>query len=80
MVVEVLADAGQVRDDVDAVRAQVIRRPDPREQQELRRPDRPSAHDDLAGVRALDAVAARDHSTPTHAAAVEEQTRARLHR
>ncbi len=29
MVVEVLADARQVGDDVDAVRAQVIRGPDP---------------------------------------------------
>ena len=72
VVVQVLADAGQVRDDVDAERAQVIRRPDPREQEELRRPDRPAAHDDLPGVRALDAAVLRplDADAPR---AVEQQ-------
>ena len=72
VVVQVLADAGQVRDDVDAERAQVIRRPDPREQEELRRPDRPAAHDDLLGLRALDAAVLRPLDADA-ARAVEQQ-------
>ena len=56
MIVEVFADAGKVGDDVDSVRAQVLRRPDAGEQEELRRPDRPAARDDLRGARLLDSA------------------------
>ena len=59
VVVQVLADAGQVGDDVDPERAQVVRGPDAREQEQLRRADRPAAHDDLCRVRALDAAVVR---------------------
>ena len=79
VVVQVLADPGQVCDDVDPERAQVICRPDPREQEELRRADRPSAHDDLLGLRALDAAVLR----PLHAdaaGAVEQQAPRRARR
>ncbi len=72
MVVQVLADTGQVGDDVDPERAQVLRRPDPREQEKLRRSDGSSAHDDVRRVGALDPVAFR----PLHAdapRAVEQQ-------
>ena len=68
MVVQVLADPGQVGDDVDPDRAQMLGRPDSGEQEQLRGTDRAAADDDLIGMRAaggpFDADAAR---------AVEEQ-------
>ena len=72
MVVQVLADAGKIGDDVDADRAQVIRRPDAGEEQQLRRADRPAADDHLGGVRALDASVARPFDADA-ARAVEQQ-------
>ncbi len=48
MVLQVLADARPVGDDIDAERAQFRRRTDARELQELRRIDRPAAKNDLA--------------------------------
>ena len=69
---EVLADAREVRDHVDAVLAQVLRGTDAGEQQELRRSDRPARDDDLAGTRALDRALA--HPLDSDAAdALEEQ-------
>ena len=69
VVVQVLADPGQVGDDVDPDRAQMLGGPDSGEQEQLRGADRAAADDDLIGVRAcrcapIDADAAR---------AVEEQ-------
>ena len=48
MVLQVLADAGPVGDDVDPERAQFRRRPHARQLQQLRRVDRPAAKNDLA--------------------------------
>ena len=50
VVLEVLADPGQVLDDVDAERPQLIGGADARQLQELRRVDRPAAEHDLAGL------------------------------
>jgi len=63
VVVQVLAHPRQVCDDVDPDRPQLVCRPDPREEEELRRADRPSAQDDLPGLHALDAAVLR----PLHA-------------
>lgn len=64
MVVQVLADAGQVRGHLDAELAQVRGRSDTREHQQLRRIDRAAGQDDLAcGVGGvLDAVAPVAHT------------------
>ena len=48
MVLQVLADARPVGDDVDPERAEFRRRPDAGELQQLRRIDRPAAKNDLA--------------------------------
>src|SRR5262245_12440475 len=50
MVVQVLADALEVDDDVDAGRAQMFGGADPREQEEMRRADRAAAQDDAVRV------------------------------
>ena len=71
MVVQVLADTREVGDDVDPDIAQVIGRPDPGEQQQLRRADRPPAHNDLFRVRA----AGRPLDADTTRAAEEEPLR-----
>ena len=52
MVLEVLADAGQVVDDVDAVLREQPLVADPGELQQLRGVDRAAAEDHLAGVDA----------------------------
>ncbi len=57
VVVEVLADAREVGDDVDPEGAQVICGADAGEQEQLRRADRAAADDDLVGMHVLDAVA-----------------------
>ena len=57
---QVLAYSGQVGDDVDPERAQMLGRADPGEQEQLRGADRAAADDDLIGVRVP-----VDHSTPT---------------
>ena len=64
---------GQVCDDVDPDRAQVVRGAEPREQEELRRPDRPAAHDGLPGPHALDAAVLRPFH-PDAARSVEQET------
>ena len=51
MVLQILADAGPVGDDVDAERAQLRRRADARELEKLRRIDRAGAEDHLAPRR-----------------------------
>ena len=72
VVVQVLARPRQVCDDVDPERPQTVCRPDPREEEELRRADRPSVQDHLPGLHALDAAVLR----PLHAdaaGALEQQ-------
>ena len=62
VVLEVLADAGQVGDDVDAERAQrSCALPTPGELEELGRVDRAAAEDHLAGEDALAAGAGELH-------------------
>jgi hypothetical protein len=51
VVLQVLADAGQVLDDLDPERAELGRRPDAGELEQLRRVDRPAAEHDLLGPR-----------------------------
>ncbi len=53
VVLEVRADARQVRDDRDPERLEVRRPPDPRQLEELRRVDRPAGEDDLAALDPL---------------------------
>ena len=53
VVLQVLADARQVGDDLDPERAQLGRRADARELEQLRRVDRAAAQDDLAAARDL---------------------------
>ena len=48
MVDQVLADAGQIDEAVDAVVAQMVGRADPRQHQQLRRHQRAGREDDLA--------------------------------
>ena len=48
MILQVLADAGPVGDDVDPERAELRRRPHAGQLQQLRRIDRPAAKNDLA--------------------------------
>ncbi len=73
VVVEVATDAGQVGDDVDAERAQLVGRADARGEQEARGPDRAAGDDDLAlRVRGLDAPAALVLH-PDAAVALEDQ-------
>ena len=81
MIVQVLADARQVRDDGDPKRAQVIGGADARQQEELRRPDCPAAHDDVPRACRLDAAVSRPLD-PYAARALEQQAprgRAREH-
>ena len=59
VVVQVLADAGQVGDDVDPERAQPLRGPHAGEQEELRRSDGSAAQDDLRGAGPLGAAVLR---------------------
>jgi len=57
VVLEVLADTRQVVDDLDAEGAELVGRPDTRQEQELRRVDGAAAEDDLAvGVRDVRAI------------------------
>ena len=49
MVLQVLPDAGEVGDRVDAQGAQLPGRADPGQQEQLRRADRARAHDHLTG-------------------------------
>ena len=77
VVVQVLADAGQVGDDVDPERAQVLRGPDAGEQEELRRSDRSAAHDDLLGAGPLDAAVLRPLDADA-AGAVEQRGAGRI--
>ena len=53
MILEVLADARQVGDDLDAERAEVVGSSDPGELEELRRVERATAQDHLAGTDRL---------------------------
>ena len=72
VILQVLADARQVGDHVDAVLAQQAGRADAGELEQLRRVDRPAAQDDLAGADLLRLTAAARrpglrcrYSTPT---------------
>ena len=65
VVVQVLADPGQVGDDIDAMRGQLRVRPDAGQQQQLRRADRSAGDDHLGRGGALAAAVAR----PLHAGA-----------
>src|SRR4029453_10572937 len=57
VVLQVLADAGQVLDDLDPERAELGRRSDARELEQLRRVDRPAAEPDPPGPRRARAAA-----------------------
>ena len=74
MVLEVLPDARQVVDDVDAEGRELVRVADPRELEELRRVDRPAAEDHLAGPHDLRPPAVRDLDTG-RPGALEEHAR-----
>ena len=71
MVLQVLADSGEVVDDVDAERLELARVADARELEQLRRVDRAAAEDHLAGLDPLGPDAARDLD-PDRARAVEQ--------
>jgi hypothetical protein len=73
VVVQVLADTGQICDHVDSQRAEMRCGPDAGEKQKLRRADRAPTHDDLRRVRRLDVLPLRPfHSGATRA--VEQET------
>ncbi len=67
VVLEVLTDAGEVGHDRDAERAQVVRRADPGEHQQLRGVDRPAGKDHVTGedpIRRPSSARPRATSTP----------------
>ena len=87
---QVLSHAGEVGDDVDSVRPQVLRGADPRVEEKLRRPDGPTAQDDLRRTRSLaargprpldaDAAVALEQQAPRRGAQDELEVGARLDR
>ena len=73
---QVLADTGKVGHDVDPERAQVLCRPDAREQEELRRADGSAADDDLRRAGALDAAVLRPLDADAPGAVEQQPSRA----
>ena len=79
MVLQVLADPGQVDDERDAVRLQLRRRPDAGQLQELRRVDRPAGKDHLARRRANSLVAVAAVADADRPPALEDDPRRPAH-
>ena len=75
VVLQVLADAGQVVDDVDPETAERPRVADAGELEHLRRVDRTAAQDDLGAARPLDLAAPVAVLDADRARALEEQSR-----
>src|SRR5690348_1435199 len=72
MVLQALADPGQVLHERDPERRQMLLRPDPRQHQELRRVDGAAAQDDLASGACFELPAAPPERDADGAAALEE--------